>query len=51
MPDDAPDRKTMSEAPVDFLLLCWRYMDGPPDVQIVAELNRQLTESPAKRRW
>lgn len=51
MPDEAPKQKPMSDAPADFLQLCWRYLDGPLDARDVAELNRQLAESPEKRHW
>ncbi len=51
MVSENPMDKANENIPEDFLQLVWNYFEGPADPQVVMELNRQMMDSPTKRRW
>ncbi len=51
MANENPMNKANENIPEDFLQLVWNYFEGPADPKVVMELNQQMVDSPAKRRW
>jgi len=51
MVDENPMDTANENISEDFVRLVWNYFEGPADATVVTELNRQMMDSPAKRRW